>query len=319
MTLTYRNGVSIAEIVVYVPCLATAIFLAIRHGFGRSSGWYFLIVLCLVRIIGPCMQLATISDPTNTSLYTGVSILQNVALSPLQLATLGLLSRLIESINKTHSSVIKTPMLKVVELLVLVGLILGINGGIKASDNYTNTGIYQVSPLTKAGTALFTVSFVFIVVASLATSFSVPHAEPGEKRIMMAIAISLPFLLVRLIYSIISTFGHFKSFSLLTGSTTVLLCLAIIEEFVIVVVYEAVGLTLQKASKIQHVEEQPETQGSHHHVPSNDSRNYQVPAPKQNIALRIAKKSIIGQIVMAFIPNKKDRDVQMEQHEPLQK
>jgi hypothetical protein len=39
MTITYRNGVSIAEIAVYVPCLAIAILLCVRHGFARSSGW----------------------------------------------------------------------------------------------------------------------------------------------------------------------------------------------------------------------------------------------------------------------------------------
>src|ERR1700753_2608381 len=42
MGLTYRNGVSIAEIIVYVPSLAIAIFLCVRHGFARSSGWMFL-------------------------------------------------------------------------------------------------------------------------------------------------------------------------------------------------------------------------------------------------------------------------------------
>jgi hypothetical protein len=40
MTLTYRNGVSIAEIIVYVPILAIAILLSIRHGFSRSAGWW---------------------------------------------------------------------------------------------------------------------------------------------------------------------------------------------------------------------------------------------------------------------------------------
>jgi hypothetical protein len=52
MGLTYRNGVSIAEIIVYVPSLAIAIFLSVRHGFARSSGWMFLIVFCLARLIG---------------------------------------------------------------------------------------------------------------------------------------------------------------------------------------------------------------------------------------------------------------------------
>src|SRR3954467_12272430 len=101
MTISYRNGVAIGELVVYIPSFFIAFFLAFRHGFHKSSGWYFLIVFSLARIIGPCMQLAAINNPS-VSLYTGALILQNVGLSPLILATLGFLSRVIESINRTH-------------------------------------------------------------------------------------------------------------------------------------------------------------------------------------------------------------------------
>jgi hypothetical protein len=38
MTFTYRNGISIAEIIVYVPALFNAAFLAVRHGLGRNAG-----------------------------------------------------------------------------------------------------------------------------------------------------------------------------------------------------------------------------------------------------------------------------------------
>jgi hypothetical protein len=78
MTITYHNGVSIAEVVLYTPALGLAILLAVRHGFGKNSGWLFLITFCIARIVGSCMQLATISQPRNSSLYTGFSILQYV-------------------------------------------------------------------------------------------------------------------------------------------------------------------------------------------------------------------------------------------------
>lgn len=141
MTLTYHNAVSIAEIVAYVPCLAVAIFLTIRHGFGRNSGWIFLIIFCLARIIGSAMQVATASDPRNIGLYTGSGILQNIGFSPLLLATLGLLSRALDSINKSHSTLVKSSVLKLIELVMTVALILGIVGGINASDSFQTTGV----------------------------------------------------------------------------------------------------------------------------------------------------------------------------------
>jgi hypothetical protein len=321
MTITYHNGVSIAEIIVYVPALAIAASLAFRHGFGRSSGWFFLIIFCLARIIGPAMQIATSSNPTETALYTGSSILQSIGLSPLELAAIGLLSRLLESINRSHHTLINTHMIKLIELVITIGLILGIVGGINASDDYVKTGVYQASTLSKASTALFIVSWVAIVIATIVISFSVSHAEAGEKRLFLSVAISLPFLLIRLIYSILSVFAHNKNFSLLTPNVTVLLCVALLEEFAVVVTYLGVGLTLHQIPKNQHIEG-----AIHQQVPSTSSSQQQQYAQQQsrkggagNTALKIAKKTIIGRAVMAFIPDKRNQDVEMNQQQYVQK
>ena len=77
-------------------------------------------------------------------------------------------------------------------------------------------------------------------------SLSISHAEPGEKRVLLAVAASSPFLLVRLIYASIYDYGLDYDFSALDGSVTVLLCMALLEEIAIVVMYEGVGVTLRK-------------------------------------------------------------------------
>lgn len=220
-----------SELVVYVPALFIAIFLCIRHGFARSSGWFFLIIFCLARLIGPAMQLAEISSPTDIALYEGSAILNNVGFSPLTLAALGLLSRLLDSINKSHHTIIKPSMLRIIELVVVVGLILGIVGGVDAATSYQKTLNYQPGSLNKAGTSLMIVAFVLLCTATAITSFSVSHAEHGERRLFLAVVLAIPFLLVRLVYSIFSTFTKNKSFNLLDGSVTILLCVALIEEF----------------------------------------------------------------------------------------
>jgi hypothetical protein len=302
MALSYRNGVSIGEIVLYVPTLAIAIFLCIKHGFGRSSGWYFLIVLSLARIIGGAMELATIKSPTSVSLYSGSAILTNVGFSPLVLAALGLLSRLLDNINKTHKTIVNSRILKLIELVIFVGLILGIVGGVDAGSNYSKTGHYTPSSLNKAGTALLVVSFGFIVLALIIASFSTPHAEQGEHRLFFAVVASLPFLVCRLIYSCFSTFTHNKNFNLITGNTTILLCVALLEELAVVIIYEGVGFTLKK---VEHV-----------HVPvgSRDSskpmRQGQGEPKKENMALKIFRHTIIGRIVMSS--GEKHRDVEMQ-------
>lgn len=321
MTLTYHNGVSIAEIVVYVPALAVAALLAFRHGLNRNAGWLFLIIFSLARIIGPCMQLATIGNPRETALYTGSSVLQSTGLSPLELAAIGLLSRLLDSINRSHRTLLNTRMIKLIELVILVGLILGIVGGVDASNNYVNTGIYQATKLSKASTALFIVSWVAIVVATIIISFSASYAEQGEKRLLLAVALSLQFLLVRLVYSILTVFTHNKNFSMLSPNVTILLCVALVEEFIVVIIYLGVGLTLHQIPKNSHVEIYADDQ----QIPSTSTsqqQQYQQQPRKGgagNTALKIAKKTIIGRVVMALIPDKKDQDVQMAQQQNAQK
>ncbi|KAF4636800.1 hypothetical protein G7Y89_g1295 [Cudoniella acicularis] len=319
MTLTYRDGISIGEIVVYIPALFIAIFLAIRHGFGRNSGWYFIILFSLARILGGALELATISNPTSIGLYTGSAILTNVGFSPLELATLGLLSRLLENINKTHKTILSPRVLNLIQLIITVGLILGIVGGVDAGSNYDTTGKFQPTTLNKAGTALFIASYVLTVIATIIASFSASHAESGEHRLLFAVAFSLPFLLVRLVYSVFSTFTHNKDFNLLTGKPTVLLCMALLQELAVVIVFEAVGLTLKKLPKVA---QGAQIVGSMDSSDASQLQNgAQKPQQKENVFLKIAKHTIIGKVVMAIVGSGKNqsRDLEMNGESFIQK
>ncbi|TAQ90620.1 hypothetical protein B7494_g1031 [Chlorociboria aeruginascens] len=247
MTLTYRNGISIAEIVVYSPALLIAVLLAFRHGFGRI--WYFLIIFSLARILGAAFQLATIANPTSVSDYTAAIVLQNVGFSPLLLIILALVTRVFKSITKTHQTIINMYIIYMIEGVTFLALILGIVGGVDAGNNYSKTGVYQPQALSKASTVLFIIAYITTAVATLLLSPSISHAEQGEKRVLLAVAVSLPFLLVRLVYSIMVTFTHLKVFNQITGNATVLLCVSLIPEFIITVITEATSLTLRVKSK----------------------------------------------------------------------
>ena len=127
-----------------------------------------------------------------------------------------------------------------------MGIILSIIGGVDSGNGYGKTGRYVPQTLTKVGLGLFIASFVAILAFTAILSTCISHAEPGEKRILLAVAASLPLLLVRLIYSSLYTFGNDLRFSSLSGSVTILLCMALLEEIAIVVIYQGVGLTLRK-------------------------------------------------------------------------
>lgn len=93
MGIDSRGGVSIGELIVYVPAIVLSLILCIRHGFRRSSGWLYTLLLCHVRIVGAICQLVAENNPSE-GLIRATLIIDSIGLSPLLLATLGMLSRL---------------------------------------------------------------------------------------------------------------------------------------------------------------------------------------------------------------------------------
>lgn len=88
------NGiVSIVELIVYIPALIAAVFVCTRHGMHRASGWVYTVILCAVRTAGAVCQLLTYSDQSEGLLKATV-IIDSIGISPLLLATLGVISRL---------------------------------------------------------------------------------------------------------------------------------------------------------------------------------------------------------------------------------
>jgi hypothetical protein len=92
MALDSRGILSVVELIFYIPCFFGAIYICSRHGFTRSSGWIYTLILCFVRIVGAACYLAVLANPS-ANLLTATLILEFIGLSPLLFATLGLLSR----------------------------------------------------------------------------------------------------------------------------------------------------------------------------------------------------------------------------------
>lgn len=88
-----RDIVAGIELAVYIPTAILAVIICVRHGFNRSSGWIYTLILCVVRIAGAVCQFLSRQDHSNGLIEAKITI-DSIGLSPLLLATLGLLSRL---------------------------------------------------------------------------------------------------------------------------------------------------------------------------------------------------------------------------------
>ncbi|KND88996.1 hypothetical protein TOPH_06253 [Tolypocladium ophioglossoides CBS 100239] len=250
MALGNLGYVSIAELVVYIPALVLAIIVCRRHGLHRASGWMYTVILCVVRIAGSICQLITYTDQSEGLLKATFTI-DSIGISPLLLATLGMLSRLVDWINSKGTTIFSIKQFRIVQLLISIGLILSIAGGSSASTSADGT--VTTSSTSKVAIVLYIVAFAglsYILVTTAGYRTAVPLQE---RRIPVALAIAWPFILVRLLYSTLAVFVQNDIFSLVGGSIAVRVGMAIVEEFIVVIDYLVLGYSLQKL--------EPEQQG----------------------------------------------------------
>ena len=90
------------------------------------------------------------------------------------------------------------------------------------------------------------------------TMANIRNLPLGEKWILIAILAALPFLAVRLLYSILADFEDNNTFNIINGNATVQLCMAVIEEFIIIIFFLAAGLAAPSLKSVRSgVEEIP--------------------------------------------------------------
>ncbi|SPJ76276.1 uncharacterized protein FTOL_06007 [Fusarium torulosum] len=239
-----HDEIAIAEIVIYTFLLLGAVFLCTTHGFSRNAGWFYIIILSLARLIGSSMLLATISDPSNTSLYIGWVTLNGIGLGPLILILLGLLDRCFQCIQQQGGIVINALYKRGIRLMMLAAVILLSVGG--ANSDYTLDGdspTVKYSTESKVGVALMIVVLVLVVGQYILALRNQSYIVDGERRLLIAVGVSLPFVVVRLAYTCVLILGgHKQQVWLYLGA-------GVIMEMVVVIICEAVGFTLRKTQK----------------------------------------------------------------------
>ncbi|KAI9728140.1 MAG: hypothetical protein M1828_004601 [Chrysothrix sp. TS-e1954] len=314
MTLDYRNQVSAATIAFYVPILLLAIYLLVRQGIHRNAGYVYMIMFSIARILGAALELGTINNPTSKSLNIGYAVLVSIGLSPLLLATLGILGRVLESVKKTKHVVLDEMFLYAVHIIVIIALVLSIVGINQLPQGAIFSGHYSQPKESIASIALFIVAYVMIVAVALYLGMHFSSARAEEKRLLIGVVVSLPFLLVRLIYSCVATLGNVHSFNAFTGNVTIFLCMALVMEYITVFIYEAVAITVgpfpKDAATAPHHKPQSPTSDSEIGGRPSDSGPHRTTEKQSGGAgstlAKIGGYTIIGQAVMA-IRNRRKR------------
>jgi hypothetical protein len=95
--LDHYGKLSIAIVVYYTLALPIAVYICIRHGFGRQAGWFYLLSLALIRIVGGALRIASEEHYSQGTLIASET-LSSIGLAPLLLALLGMIKRVYVSI-----------------------------------------------------------------------------------------------------------------------------------------------------------------------------------------------------------------------------
>lgn len=249
MGLSNRNGLSIAELVVYAPAAVMGLTLFIRHGFRILTGWLFLLLFCLIRITGAALNLATINNPKVIAFYTVPVELFTVGQVVVIYVTLGLLARLTNSINKIYPTRLKAIYFQLLRIPLIVGIILVILGLDGAEGTWLTTGIYATPLLAKIGTIIVVAAFAVLVLMAGVFIPRRSQAEPTDRFLLDMVMASFPLILIRIIYSLLSAFVEGPTFNPIYGNVAALGLLAIVEEMIVTIIYVTVGFRLPQLPK----------------------------------------------------------------------
>ncbi|KAM3554819.1 hypothetical protein MY1884_005943 [Beauveria asiatica] len=254
------DGLAVAQILLYAPFLGGAIMLCLRHGLAKSAGWRYLAVLALVRLVGSAVRLASLSSPANQSLYIAWLVLGGLGLGPLILTLLGLLSRTFASMRRNGHGIVPPLAHRAIQTLMLVAVILLLVGGFSSTLTVSAGGSapeISYAATSRAGTAIVIAVYVLLCAETLLAFVNQGYVAQGEHRIVLAVVVCLPFVLVRLVYSAI-VFGHVRS------TAWLMLGMEVVVEAVVVLVCEVVGFTLVRVPdevKVEDTEARPMPSG----------------------------------------------------------
>jgi hypothetical protein len=239
--LDNHGALAIAVLIFYGILIWPAIYVCVKHGFGRHLGWFYLVTLPIVRIVGSACEIAAEQKPS-VALYTVAAICNGVGLVPLLFTLTGFIKR----INDGMPTKIPELPFRLIHLGTLVGLALAIAGGIEAVPGNSASEIKTGTSLRKASSIILLLIFLALAAFTVQLSARKNTAWHGDRVIIYAAIASIPFILVRAIYFILVTFdGHSKNFNPYSPNIYVQAFMQILMEFIAFLIFLAAGLTSQ--------------------------------------------------------------------------
>ncbi|KAI1362461.1 hypothetical protein F5Y08DRAFT_274929 [Xylaria arbuscula] len=236
--VTYRDATAIVQLVFFLPYLVSGSYLCQKHGWSRSGGWLIVVIFSVLRLISASFQIATIWHPTR-SVYSGALVTASIGVGPLVGISIGMLRRLNGHLPR------QIPRLVFVLLFAASLTGIGIASGSSSITPPANSpSPFVPNALTKTAIIIFTVEYL-VTGGLFFYILSNKQYLPGQEvRLLASVALSAPFVIIRLIYGLLASFSPDLRFNLLIGDTTLYFILSVLAEIIAVGISVVAGFIL---------------------------------------------------------------------------
>ncbi|VUC33518.1 unnamed protein product [Clonostachys rosea] len=191
------DQLSIAQLAIYATLSVPTFFVLWKHGVAGLLGWGYLLVFFSLRIVGCAMQLSG---------STSAAIISNIGLSPVLLATAGILHeaqvRLRPELNH------KLEWLKVIlyHIQVTGGIaLLAVGASHLQSSPHPTVGDRSMA---KAGMGILTSAWIVLAIWIILSCRPFPRVFRVERdtgsMLLISTLVSIPFLGIRVIYGLVT-------------------------------------------------------------------------------------------------------------------
>ncbi|KAM0723810.1 hypothetical protein Q7P37_000800 [Cladosporium fusiforme] len=242
-------SVGVATLCFYIPTLVAFCFLCYRQRKAPApTAWFLMVFVCLIRIAGAVLSLLYPSN--NVGVEAATFALLSAGGLPLLLSMTLLLNNIkiidFHGVKASHYGIV------VLRLLFLATLVLTI-AGVRMLVQMDNPAVMRIGKgLAEAGSVMALVLLTVCVGGELFVWIRHGNTISScSKRILTGNLTASLFLLIRLVYFCLAMFdaGSANStWSPLTGSVAALVCMALLPEFFVLMVYAWVGFTIDYSS-----------------------------------------------------------------------
>ncbi|KAI1363184.1 hypothetical protein F5Y08DRAFT_251708 [Xylaria arbuscula] len=232
-----------AQLAIYIVLTIPIIYLLVRHWPTGVLGWLYLFAFTTLRIVGGALSMG------DHSTSGGASIISSIGLSPLLLATSGILHEA-RVYRGLRSSKLEWWVVGLFHLIVATGVALVGTGAsaLEQSSNATQSDLV----LLDVGVALLTASWLILCFWTAISFRSSHHVEAAVAHIegtvlLYAVAFSLVPTGIRVLYTLVALASQKPYLNPSTGSLPIRVVLVFLPEITVTILFIVAGVRSRNA------------------------------------------------------------------------